>query len=145
MFGMFQGRDRALSSPASGSGLSRRIVRDIIPSGCWVCNSNSEKKHLLSGSGLFPAGIGNNCSGSGRWDRDTPGNSLPAPRIFPGSISFRPAESRARSAPGMTTRTIVRRAPGCPVVPGAFRPVFSPAYRNIKKFILGVDTLYSMG
>jgi len=142
MFGMFQGRDRALSSPASGSGLSRRIVRVIIPSGCWVCNSNSAKKQLLSGSGLFQPGHREQLFGIGvisRWAHRGASPDLPRQQLLP------PGEIPCPAAPGMTTRTIVRKTPGCPAVPGGFHPVFSPAYRNIKKFILGVDIIYSLG
>jgi hypothetical protein len=92
-----------------------------------VCNSKSEQQLLLLKIGVFGVGDREQLFGLGvlaaGWYRDTPGNSLPAPRIFPGSISSRPAESRARELPGEITRTIVRRTPGCPAVPGEDPPV----------------------
>ena len=86
----------ASGSPAAGSGECRRIVRDIIPSGCWVCNSNSEQRHLLLKIGISQRGMQNNCSGSGRCSGLASGHTGVFTRIFPGSISSRPAESRTR-------------------------------------------------
>jgi len=72
------------------------------------------------------------------WHRDTPG-------CLPGSSPAASRAARRNSVPGQhpagVTRTIVRlpdRTGHGPAVP-ARRPAW------IKKFILGVDTLYSMG
>ena len=94
-----------------------------------------------SGSELKNIGIGNNCSGSGYSSGLASGHTGAFLLISPGSISCSPAELRARSAPGELTRTIVRlpdRTGHGPAVSARH-----PAW--IKKFILGVDTLYYMG
>ena len=86
-------------------------------------------------------GMQNNCSGSGHCSGLASGHTGVFTRIFPGSISCRPAELRARALPGELTRTIVRlpdRTGHGPAVP-ARRPAW------IKKFILGVDIIYSLG
>ena len=133
MFGMCQGRDRALSSPASGSGLSRRIVRVIIPSGCWVCNSNSEQQHLLLKIGTFPAGA------SGTIVRDR-GAGIGTPPVIhyllPGSFPAASPPARRNPVPGSAGDD----NPNNCSLPNRARQL-----ALIKKIILGVDTLYNMG
>jgi len=87
------------------------------------------------GIGTFPVGasgtIVRDRGAAAGWDRDTPVIHY----LLPGSSPAASPPARRNPVPGELSRTIVRKTPGCPAVPGGFRPVFSPAYRKIKKII----------
>ena len=120
MFGMFQGRDRALSSPAAGSGIYRRIVRDIVPAGRWgVQLELGASASPFEDRGHRVIGIGNNCSGSGHCSGLASGHTGVFTRIFPGLL---PAPRR-NPVPGELTRTIVRLPDGPGHGPGEDPPV----------------------
>jgi len=114
----------ASGSPAAGSGIYRRIVRDIVPAGRWgVQLELGASASPFEDRGHRVIGIGNNCSGSGHCSGLASGHTGVFTRIFPGSISCSPAELRARSAPGELTRTIVRLPDGPGHGPGEDPPV----------------------
>ena len=100
----------------------------------WGYNSNSGQQLLLLKIGVF--GIGD------RGYREqlfgfgvlTAGHTGVFTRIFPGSISSRPAKSRARRA----------NPNNCSLPDGPARGT-ARHLALIKKIILGVDTLYYMG